>query len=266
MTSSREKRGAGDHRRRVRVVGPDRDGGDPGLPQLRLRSRRLLLRTLRLRSRDVNVPKTPRPERRPRLAASARRAQLVEVGRKVFAERGYEATAVEEIAERAGISKPIVYEHFGGKEGLYAVIVDREIEYIVSCIVEAISTGSPRERLERAALAFLTYVKERPGGFAVLLRDAPASKRSGEMPALMYDLADRVGAIFTDQFRKAGFDAKAAPIYAHALVGMVAFVGQWWTEGRKPPPVESGASHLTALAGTGVCHRPRLPDPLADAG
>jgi AcrR family transcriptional regulator len=181
------------------------------------------------------MAKPPKPERGPRLAASARCAQLVEVGRKAFAERGYEATSVEEIAERAGISKPIIYEHFGGKEGLYAVIVDREVEHIVSCIVEAISTGSPRERLERAALAFLTYVQERPGGFAVLLRDAPASKRTGEMPALMYDLADRVGAIFTEQFRKAGYDAKAAPIYAHALVGMVAFVGQWWTESRKPP-------------------------------
>ena len=45
----------------------------------------------------------------------------------VFAERGFEATSVEEIAARAGVSKPIVYEHFGGKEGLYAVIVDREV-------------------------------------------------------------------------------------------------------------------------------------------
>ena len=129
------------------------------------------------------MPKTPRPERRPRLAASARRAQLVEVGRKVFAERGYEATSVEEIAERAGISKPIVYEHFGGKEGLYAVVVDREVEHIVARIVDAITAGSARERLERAVLAFLTYVQERPGGFAVLVRDAPESKRSGEMPA-----------------------------------------------------------------------------------
>src|SRR5205809_5870389 len=171
MASSRERRAAGHHRRRVRVVGPDRDGGDPGLPQLRLRTRRLRLRTLRLRSRDVNVPKTPRPERRPRLAASARRAQLVEVGRKVFAERGYEATSVEEIAERAGISKPIVYEHFGGKEGLYAVIVDREIEQIVSCITRAISRGRPGRRPARAALALLTCVQERPGGHAVLRRD-----------------------------------------------------------------------------------------------
>jgi AcrR family transcriptional regulator len=205
------------------------------------------------------MPKYPKPERRPRLAASARRAQLVEVGRTVFAQRGYEATSVEEIAERAGISKPIVYEHFGGKEGLYAVIVDREVAHIVERIVTAISTGSPRERLERAALAFLTYVKERPGGFAVLLRDVPASKRSGEMPALMYDLADRVGAIFTEQFRKAGYDARAAPIYAHALVGMVAFVGQWWTESRKPPPVETVAGHIAALAWMGLRHLPRKP-------
>jgi AcrR family transcriptional regulator len=212
------------------------------------------------------MPRVPRRERGPRLVASARRAQLVEIGRTVFAERGYEAASVEEIADRAGISKPIVYEHFGGKEGLYAVIVDREVEHIVSRIVEAMSSGSPRERLEAAALAFLTYVKERPGGFAVLLRDAPASKRSGEMPALMYDLADRVGAIFAEQFRKAGYDAKAAPIYAHALVGMVAFVGQWWTESRKPPPVESVASHIAALAWMGLRHLPRRPVLLRTTG
>src|SRR2546427_7844689 len=194
-----------------------------------------------------------------RLSASERRAQLIEVGRAVFAKRGYEAASMEEIAERAKVSKPIVYEHFGGKEGLYAVVVDREVEHIVSRIVDAMSTGSPRERLERAALAFLTYVKERPDGFAVLLRDTAPSKQSGEMPALMYDLADRVGDVFTDQFRKAGYDAKAAPIYAHALVGMVAFVGQWWTETRKPPPAETVASHIAALAWMGLRHLPRRP-------
>ena len=198
----------------------------------------------------------PRPERLP---AAARRAQLVEVGRRLFAERGYEATSVEEIAERAKVSKPIVYEHFGGKEGLYAVVVDREIEHIVASIEQAVSSGTPRARLDGAALAFMTYVKERPEGFAVLLRDAPPSKRGGEMPALMYDLADRVGGIFAEIFRTAGYDAKAAPIYAHALVGMVAFVGQWWTEARKPPPAEVVASHIAALAWMGLRHLPRKP-------
>src|SRR2546426_12626780 len=110
-----------------------------------------------------------------RLTASARRAQLIDVGRSLFAERGYEAASVEEIAERAKVSKPIVYEHFGGKEGLYAVIVDREMERVVALISEAISSGAPRERLEQAALAFLTYVKDEPDGFAVLTRDAPVT-------------------------------------------------------------------------------------------
>ncbi len=201
----------------------------------------------------------PKRRRSGRLSAAARRAQLVEVGRRVFAERGFGATSMEEIAERAKVSKPIVYEHFGGKEGLFAVIVDREVEHIVARIGEAVAEGSPRERLEAAVLAYLTYVEERPDGFAVLLRDAPHSKRSGRMPALMYDLAGRVGDVFTDMFRRAGYDAKAAPIYAHALVGMVAFVGQWWTESRKPPPAEVVASHVAALGWMGLRHLPKKP-------
>jgi AcrR family transcriptional regulator len=198
-------------------------------------------------------------ERSGRLTAAARRAQLIEVGRALFAKRGYEAASVEEIADRAKVSKPIVYEHFGGKEGLWAVVVDREVELIVNRIVEAVSSGTPRERLEQAALAFLTYVKERPDGFAVLVRDAAPSKRRGEMPGLMFDLADRVGDVFAEQFRRAGYDTKSAPIYAHALVGMVAFVGQWWTESRKPPPAETVAGHIAALAWMGLRHLPKQP-------
>ncbi len=177
----------------------------------------------------------------------------------MFAERGFEATSVEEIAARAKVSKPIVYEHFGGKEGLYAVVVDREVEHIVARIGEAVATGSPRDRLEQAVIAYLGYVKERPDGFMVLLRDAPRTENRGQLPALMYELADRIGAVFTDQFRRAGFDARAAPIYAHALVGMVAFVGQWWTESRKPPSAELVASHVAALAWMGLRHLPKKP-------
>ena len=88
---------------------------------------------------------------RTRLSAVERRSQLVRIGRSVFAEKGYDATSVEEIAERAGISKPVVYEHFGGKEGLYAVIVDREMEFVIEQISAAISTGTvPTSTSERA--------------------------------------------------------------------------------------------------------------------
>jgi AcrR family transcriptional regulator len=196
--------------------------------------------------------------RSPRLPASARRAQLIEVGRAVFAELGYEATSVEEIADRAKVSKPIVYEHFGGKEGLYAVVVDREMDYVVRRISDAIASGSPRERVEQAALAFLTYVKDHPNGFAILTRDAPATAARSGMASLLNDVAERVGDVFAFSLKNAGYDAKAAPIYAHALIGMVTFVGQWWTEERKPS-VEEVANHLSALAWMGLRHLPKKP-------
>jgi len=223
--------------------------------KLHLRNRNLRLRKLRYRSIVVKMKKQKEP--RGRLTAAARRAQLIEVGRAVFAESGYEATSVEEIAARAKVSKPILYSHFGGKEGLYAVVIDREVERILGRITEAVSSGPPRARLEQAALAYLTYVQEYPEGFAVLLRDAP--KQSSEMPTLMHDLADRIGEVFTQQFGNAGYDSKIAPIYAHALVGMVAFVGQWWTESHKAPPVETVASHIGALAWMGLRHLPKRP-------
>lgn len=194
-----------------------------------------------------------------RLPASERRAQLIEVGRTVFAKRGYEATSMEEIADRAKVSKPVVYEHFGGKEGLYAVIVDREMDYVVRRIVEAISVGSPRERIEAASLAFLTYVKDQPDGFAVLSQDSPTTAATrGRLSSLLNDLAERVGDIFAKSFKDAGYDAKAAPIYAQALVGMVTFVGKWWTGARKPP-VDEVAKHIGALAWMGLRHLPKRP-------
>src|SRR5450631_4492035 len=87
---------------------------------------------------------------RARMTGKQRREQLLEVGRKLFADKGFEATTVEEIAARAGVSKPVVYEHFGGKEGLYAVVVDREIRSLLDGITGALTGGHPRELLEQA--------------------------------------------------------------------------------------------------------------------
>ena len=81
------------------------------------------------------------------------------------------------------------------------------------------------------------------------------------MSGLLNDVAERVSVVFAGSFKEAGFNPKSAPIYAHALVGMVTFVGQWWTEVRKPP-VEKVASHIAALAWMGLRHLPKKPDPL----
>jgi AcrR family transcriptional regulator len=196
-----------------------------------------------------------------KLSAAARRAQLLEVGRGVFAERGFEATSVEEIAEKAGVSKPIIYQHFGGKEGLYAVVVDREMERVVSMIGESISTGSTREKVERSALAFLTYVRDHPDGFAVLAHDAPAGTHEGSMASVLNEVAEKVTVVFAKALKEAGGNPKAAPIYANALVGMVTFVGQWWMTVRKPS-IEVVASHIAALSWSGLGNLPKKPAPI----
>ena len=85
---------------------------------------------------------------RVRMTGTQRREQLLDVGRSLFAERGYDGTAVEEIALRAGVSKPVVYEHFGGKEGLYAVVVDREVSRLMEMFASALSGDSPKVLLE----------------------------------------------------------------------------------------------------------------------
>src|SRR5438270_8933747 len=166
--------------------------------------------------------------KRQRLTGAERRAQLAEIGREVFARRGFEATSIEEVGQRAGVSKPIVYEHFGSKEGLYAAIVERELDGLVERVSGAISAGSARERFEGAVLAFLTYVRDEPAGFAVLTRDSPSGATRRGLTRVIDDLAERVGDIFRKAFEAAGYERKYAPIYANALVGMVTQVGQWW--------------------------------------
>ena len=105
------------------------------------------------------------------MTGKQRREQLIAIGRSLFAERGFEGTSVEEIAMRAGVSKPVVYEHFGGKEGLYAVVIDREMTRLEHTITEALRTGRSRARVEQAVIALLTYVEDETDGFQILVRD-----------------------------------------------------------------------------------------------
>jgi AcrR family transcriptional regulator len=201
-------------------------------------------------------------EKKKRLSGADRRVQLMEIGRSVFASHGYEATSIEEVAQQAGVSKPIVYEHFGAKEGLYAAIVEREMDNLVARMSQSISQGSPRERFEAAVLAFMTYAKEEPAGFAVLTRDSPLAAARRGLTRVIDDLAQRVGDIFRSEFERAGFNPKVAPIYANALVGMVTQVGQWWASEGRSFSVDHVARHVAALGWMGLRHLPREPTAL----
>ncbi|MGY1606537.1 MULTISPECIES: TetR/AcrR family transcriptional regulator [unclassified Geodermatophilus] len=185
------------------------------------------------------------------MSGAQRREQLVAVGRAVFAERGYDATSIEELAVRAEVSKPVVYEHFGGKEGLYTAVVDREMQQLLDRFTSALAGGGgPRALLERAALVLLDYVEDDTDGFRVLSRDSPGS---GAYSSLLGELARRVEHILAGQFAGRGHDPQLAGLYSSALVGMVALVGQWWLEHRSPGK-EEVAARLVDLAYSGLAH------------
>lgn len=202
-------------------------------------------------------PQGPQPAhdkgRKParRMTAAERREQLIDIARGLFAERGFDGTSIEEIAARAEVSKPVVYEHFGGKEGLYAVVVDREVRRLLEMMQQALTAGQPRMLLEQAATALLDYIEEAPDGFRILVRDSPVGSASGSFVSIIGDVASRVEHILAAEFKSRGFDAEAAPMYAQMLVGMVGTTGQWWLDARKPSK-EVVAAHLVNLAWNGL--------------
>src|SRR5579875_451535 len=165
-------------------------------------------------------PSDGRP--RVRMTGRERREQLLDVGRSLFAEKGFDGTSIEEIAARAGVSKPVVYEHFGGKEGLYAVVVDREMSALLDRLTDAIADGHPRVLVENAALALLTYIEEETDGCRVLSRgEAPSGGATGTFSSLLNDIANQVEHILGREFAVTGFDPDLAPMYAQMLGGMV---------------------------------------------
>src|SRR6201994_2499867 len=157
---------------------------------------------------------------RGRMTGRQRREQLVQVGRALFAEKGFEATSIEEIAARANVSKPVVYEHFGGKEGLYAVVVDREMQSLTQRICSGLTAGHPRAMVEQAALALLVYIEDETDGFRVLTRDSPVVSGTGTFSSLLNDIANQVEYLLASEFERRGLDTALAGMYAQMLVGM----------------------------------------------
>ena len=135
----------------------------------------------------MSDPSTDKPSRaaRARMTGRERREQLIGIGRKHFADKGFEGATVEEIAASAGVSKPVVYEHFGGKEGLYAVVVDREIESLLAAVQGALTSGGTLARDHRAGGPGAARLRRdaRPTASGSSCATAPPARPPGPSPA-----------------------------------------------------------------------------------
>ncbi len=153
-----------------------------------------------------------------RLPAEQRRTQLVAVAVEVFGERGFHATSMDEVAEAAGVTKPVLYQHFPSKRALYRELLDDVDAQLVARLVAATEgAASGRERVQEGFAAYFRFVTENRAGFRLLFG---ASVRSDAEFAMVAEHAiDRIAALIADLVE---IDAPAGHrrVLAHAIVGM----------------------------------------------
>ena len=154
----------------------------------------------------------------------------------MFAEHGFDAATLEQIAEQAGISRPILYSHFGDKQGLFEAVVEQEISRLKAVVMQSlIEPGESHQLLERSLCAFFTDMHENPAGHVVLTRDVPLGLTNSGLDQMLAGLGEQITAIITSSDPSATKDQTPAPIFAHALIGACFHIGRWWRDHPKVP-------------------------------
>jgi AcrR family transcriptional regulator len=186
-----------------------------------------------------------------------REPQILEVAGRVFAERGYHAASMDEIAAQADVTKPLIYAYFGSKEGLYVAYIERSGGELLDRMRGAADPGAPpSERLQAGILEFLRFVEERRDGWQVLYSEAAA--RGGplaeEVASLRASIARMIGRLLMQTIPNADLSGETTAALdgaAHAVVGAGESLANWWLT-RPDLPAERAAQLLVALGRAGV--------------
>jgi AcrR family transcriptional regulator len=198
-----------------------------------------------------------------RLRAAERRAQLLGVARRLFARDGYRGASMESIAEAAGVTKPVLYQHFSSKRALYSALLANDLGRLTADLEAAFSQAEDNaERLRRGFGAYLDFVDRHEDAFRLLFTealglDADFQRRVAEFRRWV---AGRVAAIIAAE---AGLAAPRARALAAAIVGMAEGAAGWWLDERRPLEAGELADELAGLAWKGFARFPsgaREPD------
>ncbi len=162
-----------------------------------------------------------------------RRAQLLEAADRAIATHGA-AVRMEDIASEAGVTKPILYRHFGDKGGLYEAVARRAARVLEERLETGLEVAEgPREKLRATIDAFLAAVEDRPETYRFLLHSAAAERPevSQAVGDFTHELGRRLAGVLREQFGRYGFEVGHAELVAHALIGSVHQVSAWWLSG-----------------------------------
>jgi len=208
-------------------------------------------------------PETERPAALPdsrtqRLPRSARRKLLLEAAQTVFVAHGYHAAAMDDIAVHAGVSKPVLYQHFPGKLDLYLALLDQHVELLGEQVRGALgATEDNWERVEGCIRAYFDFVDDPGGAFRLVfesdLRNEPAVRERVErsLQISVEALADTIA-------RDTGLDRAEAELLSCGLAGLAEVSARWWLASEDRVPKERAVSLMVALAWRGISGYPRV--------
>jgi AcrR family transcriptional regulator len=157
---------------------------------------------------------------RRRLPREARARQLLDVAEEVFAANGVQASSMEDVAEAAGVTKPIVYDHFGSKDRLLAAVILRAGSVLSETILAAVSVASsPEAAISSGLRAYFEFIEERRSGLHSLLTEgvAPGSEAAAALETVRDQQAEMIAALLLEQTD--GQDLPQAQLYAQIVVG-----------------------------------------------
>ena len=198
---------------------------------------------------------TASPQARPtssRMPRPARRLQLLGAARDVFVAQGYHAAAMDEIAERAGVSKPVLYQHFPGKLELYLALLDESVDELLKAVSDALSsTNDNRQRVPATFKAFYDYVAGVGEEFRLVfesdLSNEPAVR--DRLDRAMHECAEKVAQFIRED---AGVSNEEAHLLGMALVGMAQVTARYWLSTDRAIPKEEAEDLIARLAWRGI--------------
>ncbi len=205
----------------------------------------------------------PRGGRMPR---RERRAQLLASALEVFVAQGYHAAAMDEIAERAGVSKPVLYQHFPGKLELYLALLDASCDQIIdNCRQALASTHDNKQRVAATIDAFYGYVAGESGAFRLVfesdLTNEPAVR--AQLERVTNDCADMIAHVIHDD---TGLPDEASRLLAVSLVGMAQVSSRFWLAEGSEVPRDEAVALVAGLAWRGIRGYPLTDEPLTGEG
>jgi len=180
-----------------------------------------------------------------RVGGAARREELLEAAARIVSRDGVQASMAAMAAE-AGITKPVLYRHFGDKGGLYAALAERSTDRLMDGLQAALATGrTPHERVALTVDAYLAMIQAEPQTYRFLVHSTEAAPAQGQVRSFLRRLADLLAdGIAAETGLQPGSVRSRA--WGHGIVGLVQATGDWWLD-EQPCPRAELTAELTGL-------------------